>query len=1164
MLGSRFLIGAAMSLFLGMNGFAQTISSTLLGTVTDPSGRAVPGAIVTARNESTGDGRSTTTDDSGGFNFPSLLSGNYTLKIEAAGFRTLERKNTIVTANERVSVGDLQLTIGAVAETVQVSAAAERVQTASSENSSLITTRQLDTIAQKGRVLNNYLLLLPGVSTNAGTADAASGFLTLPHAGGLPNTMMTMSVDGLQGADNGSSQLFQTNVAPDAVEEIKVLLNNYQAEYGRNGGATVNVITKSGSKDFHGSVYYYKRHEMFNANSFFNNRNRIGKPVYRFNTTGVAIGGPVTIPKVFNEQREKLFFFYNFDNNPSTAAPATPSLATLPTALEKAGDFSQSLNPGGALIAIRDPLTGANFPSNVIPPSRINSNGLALLNAMPLPNQLDRSLTQGAFNNTFLNVVPNERKQHLFRIDYRPGDNDSFYFRGMYFKTLSIRSSLTSFDWARNSFGVPSKTAVFGWTRVLSPSMVNEFTSGVKRGHEQTRIDDDLALRKTWGFNAGQFNPQINYDGLLPQVSFTGSGLQNTPNFSNFQAGRFPQQEADINYYLNNNLTITRNAHTFKMGIYAEKDRLTTGSGFQTLPMGSLSFNVDVNNPNDARHPFANALLGNFTSYSESTTRTRPAGTSVNIDWFVQDTWRVRRNVTLEIGMRVAYYTPWDPWHGFATAFSLERFDPAKAPVLFRPACLGASPCSGANRVALNPITGQTTFGALLGGPSYVPGTGDPANGTVVAGDPNYPAGFINKSGELFQPRFGFSWDVFGNGRTAVRGGYGMQHQLLRYEPQAAGAPLNYTPVFYYGNLDTFLSNSGFLSPGSVTGFEKDRKTPSIQNISLGIQHSLGFETVLDVKYVSTLARNLATNRSLNTYAYGTRFRPENIDPTTNTPFNDNYLRPYPGVAQITMRTAEGSSNYHALQVQANRRFAAGLQFGVAYTYSKAMDYYGNGSQNGGPTPTAGPTGATIPMFQDMRTWAYTKSGFDQTHVATISYTYSIPKLSRVAPNPIVKGVFDNWEISGITSFASGVPNNISMSLTDNADLVGGGDGVRANLTGDPRISHGERGFERMFNPTVFARPAKGDAGNIGNGIVRGPGITNWDYTMIKNIPLRSDTRVLQFRWEFYNLFNDTQFNAMNTNATFNAAGVQTNSALGQATGARGARIMQAALRLKF
>ena len=1162
------LLVASLAILLVAPGQAQTISSTILGTVTDPSGTVVPKANVVVTNANTGDQRSSTTDGSGGFSFVSMLPGTYNIKVEANGFRTLEKKNNRLTANERLSVGELQLTIGALSESVSVSAVAgERVQTASSESSALLTSRQIETIAQKGRVLSNYLLLVPGVSTNGGGADAASGFITLPNAGGLPNTMMTMSIDGMQGADMGSSQLFQTNVSPDSVEEIKILMNNYQAEFGRNGGATVNVITKSGTKDFHGSAYYYKRHEMFNANSFFNNRQGVGKPIYRFQNRGIAIGGPIMIPKLFNTSREKLFFFYNYDGNPSTSGPSTPSVTTLPTALERAGDFSKSLNPGGALIAITDPTSKVPFPNNIIPANRINKNGLALLNVMPLPNALNlpRSVTLGAYNDQYLNVTANTRNQHLFRIDYLPTEKDSFYFRGLWMHILNLRSSLASFDWARNSFGTPDKTAVFGWTRIVTPSMVNEFTAGVKRPFEQTAIDDTKAFRKTANFTAGQFHPEINYADLLPQVSFTGAGLQNTPSFSNFQTGRFPQQEADFNYYVNDGYTITKGKHTFKLGVYAEHDRVTTGTGFGTTPMGNFSFNVDTNNTNDARHPFANALLGNFTSYSESTTRTRPAATSINIDWYVQDSWKVARNLTLEIGLRMAYYTPWHYWSGIGTDFAVERFNPKNAPALYRPTCLNTFPCSGTNRVPLNPLTGQTSpIIALLGGPSFVPGTGDPANGAITAKEPNYPHGFINNAGELPQPRFGFAWDTFGNGKTAIRGGFGVQNQLLRYEPQAALAPINYTPTYYYGNLDTFLNSAGFLAPNTAIGYDVNGKTPTIYNISLGVQQNIGGGTVFDVKYVSTLARNLATNLAINTIPYGARFLPQNIDPTTGTPLNDNYLRPYPGWSTITERTRQGSSNYHALQAQANRRFGRGFQFGAAYTFSKAMDYYGNGSQAGGTVPVAGPTGANFPIYQNPRTWSYSKSGFDQTHILTINYTYSLPAVSKLAPSSIVRWMFDNWEVSGITSFASGVPNNILLSLSDGADLVGGGDGVRANLIADPRIAHDQRGFNSLFNPNAFARPAKGDAGNIGSGIVRGPGIVNSDLTMFKNFPIKKEGRSVQFRWEFYNIFNHTQFNGMNTTATFNAAGLQTNAALGQATGSRAARVMQGSLRFRF
>lgn len=1125
------------------SGRSQT-SGTILGNVMDPGGSVIPGAKVTLVNEGTVDVRSASSDTSGGFVFPSLQPGAYTVRVESAGFQKFEKKGNILSSSERLSLGNLTMTIGSVTDTISVTAEGARVQTASSEGSSLLTTRQLETIAQKGRVLTNYLLLLPGVSTSGGTLDAASGFITIPNANGLSNQMMTISVDGLQGEDLGSQQLFTTSINPDAVEEIKVLMNNYQAEYGRNGGATVNVITKSGTKDFHGTAYWYKRHEMFNANSFFNNRSGLRKSKYRFNTRGAAIGGPIAIPRVFNTSREKLFFFYSFDDNPSTSTPATSARTTLPTLAERSGDFSQSLNPGGALIGVRDPLSRANFPGNIIPASRINRQGQILLNVFTPPNQLNRALTLGAYNNEYLNVVPNVRPGHVFKIDYKPAANDALLFRGAITKFQSLRGSVTDWDFARSSFAAETKSAVLGWTRTLKSTMVNEFTAGVRRPAEITSIANNKGFRKTYNFAAGQFHPEINYNDLLPLVSFAGGGLQNTPSFGNWQAGRFPQLEADFLMYFQNGFTVTRNKHTFKFGVYGEKDRITTGTGFQTLPYGSFSFNVDATNPNDSRHPFANALLGNFLQYSESQVRTRPAGVAVNIDWYAQDSWKVTKRLTLELGLRVAYFTPWYGWHGTSTSFSLERYDPKRAPILFEPVLVNGV------RSARNPLNGQILSAALIG--SFVPGTGDPGVGTLTSADKNYPRGFYENAGELFQPRFGFAYDVFGDGKTAVRGGFSIQNQSARYEPGAAGAPISYTPVYYYGNLDTFLNASGNLAPGTVTGHDLHRRTPTIFNISFGVQQDIGHGTVVDAKYVSTLGRNLTTTRAIQTLPYGTRFldvNPQNRDPgaAPGTVLPANFLVPRPGWSAITMRETGGSSKYHSLQASANRRFTRGLQFGVSYAFSKVMDY-----------------GAATPIYRTAKVWSYGKSAFDQTHVLTINYTWVIPRLSTLAPAAVVKHVFDNWEVSGVTSFSSGTPSGIALQLSDNADLTGGGDGNRVNVIADPRISHGERGFARMFNTAAFARPVRGVVGNAPNEVVRNPGIANWDLTLFKNFPIRSEARTFQLRWEFYNLFNHTQFSAMNTTATFNAAGVQTNAAFGQATAARAARIMQVSLRFRF
>ncbi len=1140
------LLAAATALFAASVGWAQT-SGTILGTVTDPGGAVIVGAKVTVVNERTGESRNVATDNTGGFSFPSLQPGGFTVRIESSGFQKYESKSNVLSSSERLTLGTIQLTIGAVSDTVSVVAEGTRVQTASSEGSALLTTAQIDSIAQKGRVLTNYLLLLPGVATNGGTSDAASGFVTVPNANGLSNQMMTISVDGLQGSDLGSQNLFQGSQNPDSVEEIKVLLNNYQAEYGRNGGATVNLITKSGTRDFHGTAYWYKRHEMFNANSFFNNRSGLAKTKYRFNTRGATLGGPGTIPGLRSATKDKLFFFYSYDDNPSTTTPASSSKTTMPTALERNGDFSQSFAPSAtalALMPVRDPASGANFPGNIIPASRIDKNGQALLNVFSIPNQLNRAVTLGAYNNEFFNVVPNVRPGHVFKIDYKPTANDSLYFRGSLLRFQSLRSSVTGWDFARNSFSGQTKSAVLGYTRILNSNMVNEFTSGIRRPEEITTIDDNKGFRKTYGFNAGQLHPEINYDNLLPLVSFGGSALQNTPDFGNWQAGRFPQQEKDLLLYIQDGFTFTKNKHTFKAGVYAEKDRIATGSGFQTLPYGSLSFNVDVNNPGDSRHPFANALLGNFQTYTESEKRTKPAAVALNVDWYVQDSWKVTKNLTLEIGLRVANFQPWFGWHGFSTSFAPERYNPKDAPLLYQPTRVNNV------RLALDPRNGTTRPAALIG--SFVPGTGNVALGTVTSKDPNYPRGFYENAGELFQPRFGFAWDVFGTGKTAIRGGFSQQNQSARYEPSAAGAPLNYTPVYYYGSLNTFLNASGDLAPGTITGHDRYRKTPTVYNISFGVQQDVGGGTVLDAKYVSTLGRNLPTTRAINTIPYGARFldiNPQNQDPGANagTVLPNNFLVPFPGYSAITLREAGGSSNYHALQGSLNRRFSRGLQFGVSYAWSKVMDY-----------------GGAMPIYRTAKVWNYGKAGFDQTHVLTINYSYDIPKASKLVNHMLVRSAFDNWQISGITSFSSGTPAGIGLTLSDGADLTGGGDGNSVNVIADPRISHSERGFDKMFNTAAFARPVRGVVGNAAVESVRGPGVTNFDVTLFKNFPIRAEKETIQLRWEVYNLFNHTQFSGMNTSATFNAAGVQTNTAFGQATAARAARIMQVSLRFRF
>jgi hypothetical protein len=296
----------------------------------------------------------------------------------------------------------------------------------------------------------------------------------------------------------------------------------------------------------------------------------------------------------------------------------------------------------------------------------------------------------------------------------------------------------------------------------------------------------------------------------------------------------------------------------------------------------------------------------------------------------------------------------------------------------------------------------------------------------------------------------------------------------------------------------------------------------------------------------------------LNTVPYGARFDPANQDPTRpGNPLPDNFFRPYPGYGDINYFLNNGIANYNALQVQANRRFSQGLQFGVAYTLSRSRDY--TSATETGTTP------GRLPTYADVREWTYGLSSFDQTHVVVINYTYDIPSLPAAWSNVVTRAVLNNWQISGITAFSSGTPSGITLALQDSAtDLTGGGDGTRVVVTGDPVLPRSERSFSRWFDTSVFARPARGDVGNGHKDIVRLPGVNNTDVTLFKRFPFSNGRRNVQLRWEIYNLFNHTQYNGVDTTARFSPAGEQVNPTFGQVISTRSPRVMQAAVRIVF
>jgi hypothetical protein len=403
------------SLF-SQSGLAQTVSGAITGTVLDSKSFAIAGATVTLTSEDTGAQVTQKTNQAGDFTFTAVLPGRYSVAAAMDGFRKVLKQNLNVTAAERLSAGEFTLQVGQVNESITVDATATPVQTASDERSSVITTAQLGNLMSRGRDFLSLLRVLPSVVPPSDPDTIGRSAYT--NIQGMRTTYSTVSIDGVSTNDLGSMQAMGAPMNMDAVSEVKVLMTNYQAEYGRTAGVLIQAVTKSGTSQYHGSGYYYKRNEEFNANSFFNNRNSLPIARYRFNTWGYNLGGPV--PKLKN----KLFFFFSQEILP-TKVPGSLQNVTVPTAAQISGDYSAQL-PG---ILVRDPNNQAPFPGNIVPANRIDPNGQKILQLFPKPN-IDFAITRGAYNYTFQEVMPALRLNEVYRADYNINSRLRLYVRG--------------------------------------------------------------------------------------------------------------------------------------------------------------------------------------------------------------------------------------------------------------------------------------------------------------------------------------------------------------------------------------------------------------------------------------------------------------------------------------------------------------------------------------------------------------------------------------------------------------------------------------------------------------------------------------------------------------------------------------------------------------
>jgi len=1176
----------AVIISLAISALGQSSAGSISGTVKDSSGAAVPGATVTIVNPANSVTQKETTNGDGVFISPQLPPGTYVITVEKSGFKKVEKTNVILSTADKLNVGDIALEVGEVTEAVQIQADTGQLQikSESGERSDLITNRQIRDIAINGRNILDLTRVTPGIiNTNQqaqSTVNNAGGTFTV---NGLRSNMHEITLDGATNFNLGNNTGLLVTISPDAVSEFKVLTSNYQAEYGRSAGGFIQVTTKSGTKEFHGGGRYFRRHDSLNANSFFNNARGLPRSIYRYNFYGYDVGGPVYLPKPvfgplggFNEGRNKLFFFFSQEVY-RQKIPSASNNVRVPTAAERQGDFSNSRDTGGNLIVVRDANNclgsgvGAPFPGNIIPQRCWYGNGQAILNIYPLPNA---SVANNAYNYTSQISSSLPRGEQVVRVDYNLSDRAHFSFRMDHNTDQQIfpyGTTTASFNFplvpvARGNG--PGWTFGYNLTYSITPTLVNEFNYAPSRGTVFIKMLGDAGLRSGAGITTPLLFPNANVGGAIPSFSFdtniAGAAGFGGITYADLNIFGSPFNQHFVIHNFIDNLTKVAGNHTVKTGFYWQIGH-NKRSSFSPV-QSNIEFNfgtADATNPLNTGYPFANALVGNYFQYQQASAELRNDFVYNNIEGYIQDTWKVTPRLTLDYGLRLSHYQPMYDEEGQFANFDPKRFDRAKAVRLYFPVCInGASTCpSGANRRAVDPAllvagfvpTAANTLPTQFVG-TIVPNSGSLTNGIARAAD-GAPRGGFESDTILLGPRFGFAFDLTGKQKTVVRGGFGITYDRINSDitiQTITNPPNTFTPNLYFGRLNDLASLSGTggaLAPLSIFGADTGGELPTVYSYSLGVQHNLGRGTVIDLSYVGNLARHLVRARNLNAIPYGTTFSRAAQDPTryagsvvpTAEPslpaaysqagvnftganaLSNDFLRPFPGYGDIQLQSFDAISNYNSLQVGVTRRFSNRLTFGLAYTFSKTL--------------TDANTVGDFTHPYDNRHYDYALASFDRTHVLVVNYVYNLPKVGRyLGDHRLTRAVFDNWQISGISQFVSGTPFELSLSGlgAQGSRLFGtptsqgtsslAGLQPRFILVGDPR--QGANGLQ--INPNAFAVPGIGDISPKSRFYLRNPGWNNHDVSVFKNFPFGGESkRYLQLRFEFFNVFNHTEFSGI-------------------------------------
>lgn len=1140
-------------------------TGSITGTVHDNSGASIPGAAVTITNTEQGTAYKLTSNAGGEYLQAALPPGTYDIKITATGFNDFESKGIVLRVSERTRV-DATLAVGEVKTAVTIESAVTEVQTETGELSGVVTGKEITQIVLNGRNFTQLIALTPGVNNQTGQDEGAVGVYGSVgwSVNGGRTEYNNWLVDGGDNMDAGSNGTINVYPSVDAIAEVKVLTSNYGAQYGRNGSGTVESVTKSGTKEFHGDAYEFVRNTDFNARNFFASNN----PAYHKNDFGYTLGGPVFIPKLY-PKKDKTFFFWSEEwrkeITPTTFDVQVPSNA------ERAGNFSDVCPGAGSAVNKTaypncpvNPSTGAYFPNNMV---AIDPNATSIMPMIP-------AATSGSGFNSFFNGsvgAPVNWREELVRVDENFTDTTRFFFRFIHDSWNTVTPTALwsgdSFPTETTNFVGPGVSLVAHMANNISPTLLNEFTFSYTTDHifltPSGIVNRPSSMTMTGLFDNG-------FGGKLPGVNI-GSPYGGGGGFTADAAG-YPWNNANPTYTFHDQIAKIFGGHNIYTGFYFEAMQKNEDASAET--QGFLSFynssTVTTGNP------WADFLDGRIGSFYQTNQQIKYYYRSKTMEPYVQDDWHVNSHLTVNLGLRISLFGTYPEKYNNFYNFFPSLYNPADAPKI--------------------DVTGSIT--GVAG--DLVPGSGNFYDGMVACGKGGTPAGCM--AGHLFNPapRIGFAYDPFGNGKWAFRGGYGLFFEHLNGNEAISGLEGNppgmLTPTQY--NIPSYTSIGGGGLSGTIgTGaYAAQVRWPYVQQWNLDVEHTIAPNTVATVAYVASkgthLSNEIDANQLLpvptnsNPFTAGqpltstqcgtvanaglpnvsaivngktvTGLVAQDLSVACGSVPADPY-RPYLGYSNIGYYEQQANSIYNSLQV-ALRRTAGRSQVTVAYTYSHSIDdssdhYDGN--------------------FVDSYNIGLTRatSNFDETQVLNVGYVLDLPYLNN--HKSMVGKLLGGWQWSGLTGYHSGTPFSVTAGSTSTifpGPGVGNGTGTNTylSLVGSPFSAPPQAGVSGilgpvLYNPEAFAVPTGLSFGTAGRNILRNPDYLNFNMGLFKRFYI-TEQRYFEFRAEGFNVFNHTEFQSTDGSlGCYQANGTGcTNTQFLMPTSAHEPRLLQLGLKFMF